>query len=129
MKNQIKSNQTTCFYIMRDSNIVSTPRKVSLQRIVQESNTCTIISATRHYGVGKTSQVHIVGSQGEYGVDAGDEALYTIDTGNGYRHQNSRLEIDHIYQVVNGIVTHADGKPRTDGLLPEGENRNAYVMK
>ena len=84
------------FYIMKAIHISN--NKVSISKILENENDCTIIAATRHSPKGPVP-CFIVGSQGNYKVKNGDVAKYTIDTGNGYREKNSLLDIEDIINI------------------------------
>jgi hypothetical protein len=119
------------FYIMRAAHLASTPRKISLAKVAREEPNCTVILAKRFWGFDKEAEVFIIGSASEndYNVKAGDKSTYTIDTGNGYRNYNEKLEIEHVLMLKDGKVVRHDGKTCEPRELPEGENRHAYVMK
>ena len=97
------------FYIMRAAHIAATPRKVSIDRIIKEEPNCTIIVATRHRSWDQLIPVFIIGSPSDYNVKAGDTTSYTVDTGNGYRERDRKLDIHHIIQVKDGAVITIDG--------------------
>jgi len=113
------------FYIMKAYHLTTSGRKLGLRKILRDEPNCTIVVATRHYGWGKSVPVFIIGCAGEYGVKAGDESSYTIDTGNGYRNQDECLDIVDVLQVVDGKIQDTDDDYDLCGF----GNRYTYVMK
>lgn len=118
------------FYIMKAVHLTSSGRKLGLAKVAREQGPCTIILAKRHYGWTKSVECTITGAQGSYGVQPGDTAVYTIDTGNGYKCRGSRLDIHHILQVnSDGMVIESDGEKCAPTPIPTGVNRYTWVMK
>jgi hypothetical protein len=121
----------SAFYIMKAHHMTSSGRKLGLKKILREEPDCTIVVATRHYGYDKKVPLFIAGSPSfdDYGVKSGDKTTYTIDTGNGYRCEGERLDIEHVIQVVDGKVTKVNGKLWNENKLPELPARYTFVMK
>ena len=122
------------FYIMKAAHLTSSGRKLGLRKIMRDEPNCTIIVATRHYSWDKAVPCFIIGAQDpdRYGVEAGDKCTYTIDTGNGYRNQGNRLDIEGVIQVVDGAVV--GELPDFAAQLDPGPGdklaaRYTYVMK
>jgi hypothetical protein len=118
------------FYIMKAHHLTTSGRKLGLAKVAREQGPCTIILATRHYGYGKAVKAIITGCAGDYGVKAGDQSKYTIDTGMGYKNQGERLDIEQVIQVdADGAMIEADGQSCEPQPVPKVENQYTWVMK
>ena len=71
------------FYIMNASCLFDN-KAATINETIEQWDNETIIVAKRESGYDKYSRIFISGSQGDYGVKAGDHAYYTQDTGMGY---------------------------------------------
>jgi len=108
---------------MKAAHMTSSGRKLGIAKIGKDEPNTTVVVATRHYGYYKTSECYIIGCQGEYGVKPGDTATYTTDTGNGYRNENERLDIEDVLQLDS------EGNIKSQEGNVDLKARYTYVMK
>lgn len=111
------------FYIMKAYHLTTSGRKLGLKKICKDEPDCTIVIAQRHldhFGDRKVP-VFIIGCRSDYGVQAGDKTTYTVDTGNGYRDKNKRLEIEGVLTVIDGQIQ--------EEMKGKMDARYTFVMK
>jgi hypothetical protein len=118
---------------MKAAHLTSSGRKLGLAKVAREQGECSILIAKRFYGWDKSADLFLTGcGNSDYGVAPGDEVQYTIDTGMGYTHRDSKMVIQHVLQInADGKVVSRDGIACPPRDIPKGEceNRYTWVMK
>lgn len=113
------------FYIMNASFLFD-EKATDIHGVIEQwgDDDQTIIVARRQNG-GTFSKIFISGSAcpSDYGVKAGDVALYTQDTGCGYRNQEKELFIENVIRVKAGVIK------TTVNDMGFNEKRRCWVMK
>lgn len=100
------------------------PRRSTIKDICNawKEGDMTILVAEREYGYGRWARIFIVGSgQGGYGNS--DVAMYTRDTGYGYRNRKNGLRIH------NRIIVDENGNVNPGNGVGVNEKLSVWVMK
>ena len=108
------------FYIM-NASCLTDGKKTTVADVVKNNSTILVCKRHRSDWGDKTTDIWVRGSGG-YGVKVGDNKSYTQDTGNGYRCQGYRLEIENV------ITVDKHGKVESELPYPSGK-RQLWVMK
>jgi len=114
------------FYIMNASCLFDN-KSTDIHGVIEQwgDDDQTIIVARRENG-NSFSKIFIAGAgtPRDYGVKAGDVALYTQDTGCGHSNRGKRLFIENVIRVRGGII-----KTVLNDIGFNNDKRNCWVMK
>lgn len=112
------------YYIMKAHHLTSSGRKLGLKKICRDEPNCVILAVTRGYSFNKNVDAFIIDHSGSRpNVHPGDQATYTIDTGNGHGASGS-IHINQVLVVDNGVITNVDAD-----IVATIPNAYTWVMK